>query len=365
MNRWQPLLQLFLARLREFYREPEVIFWVYGFPILLAVGLGIAFSGREPAPPTVDVAEVPALATQANAILQALQADGLTPERHDAEACHQRLRTGKTDLYVVPTPRGFDYVYDATRQESVVARCRVDAALARWKASVQTEKKENSSARDYKVGQAAWQTNDLLTTEPGNRYIDFLLPGLMGMNLMGGGLWGVGFVIVDMRVRKLLKRLLATPMRKEDFLLSILLGRLVFVLPEMVLLLLVGRIGFHVPIEGNLLTLTLTIFVGAMAFSGIGLLVACRAMKTETVSGLMNLVMLPMWLLSGIFFSPARFPQVMQPVIQALPLTQLNIALREVMLEGASLSAIAWRLAILAGYALVCFMLALKWFRWQ
>src|SRR5437899_3288675 len=248
MNRWQPLLQLFLARLREFYREPEVVFWVYGFPVLLAVGLGIAFSGREPAPPTVDVAEV---------------------------------------------------------------------------------------------------------------------PSLMGMNLMGGGLWGVGFVIVDMRVRKLLKRLLATPMRKEDFLLSILLGRLVFVLPEMVLLLLVGRLGFHVPIEGNLLTLTLTIFVGAMEFSGIGLLVACRAMKTETVSGLMNLVMLPMWLLSGIFFSPARFPQVMQPVIQALPLTQLNIALREVMLEGASLAAIAWRLAILAGYAVVCFMLALKWFRWQ
>jgi len=114
-----------------------------------------------------------------------------------------------------------------------------------------------------------------------------------------------------------------------------------------------------------LLTLTLTIFVGPMAFSGIGLLVPCRAMKTETVSGLMNLVMLPMWLLSGIFFSPARFPQVMQPVIQALPLTQLNIALREVMLEGASLAAIAWRLAILAGYAVVCFMLALKWFRWQ
>ena len=124
MKRWHPFSQLFISRLREFYREPEAIFWVYGFPILLAVGLGIAFSGREPAPPTVDVAEVPSLATQANAILQSLQADGLTPERHDAEACRQRLRTGKTDLYVVPTPRGFDYVYDATRQESVVARCR-------------------------------------------------------------------------------------------------------------------------------------------------------------------------------------------------------------------------------------------------
>src|SRR5207253_4913823 len=156
----------------------------------------------------------------------------------------------------------------------VAARNQVDALVQRWKA-----------------GQAAWTTTEAHVTEPGSRYIDFLMPGLMGMNLMGGGLWGVGFVIVDMRVRKLLKRFLATPMRRADFLLSILGARLVFMLPEMILLVLVGRFGFGVPLQGDLLTLALVIFIGAAAFSGIGLLVACRASKTETVSGLMNLVM--------------------------------------------------------------------------
>jgi ABC-type multidrug transport system permease subunit len=136
-------------------------------------------------------------------------------------------------------------------------------------------------------------------------------------------------------------------------------------LPEMVLLLLVGWFLFGVPIEGNLLTLALVIFVGAAAFSGIGLLVASRTAKTETVSGLMNLVMLPMWLLSGVFFSSKQFPDVAQPFIQALPLTQLNDALRDVMLEGASLASVGWRLAALAAWAVVSFWLALKTFRWQ
>jgi ABC-2 type transport system permease protein len=106
------------------------------------------------------------------------------------------------------------------------------------------------------------------------------------------------------------------------------------------------------------------IFAGAIAFSGIGLLVACRAEKTETVSGLMNLVMLPMWLLSGTFFSSRRFPDVAQPFIQTLPLTQLNDALRDVMLEGASLTQVALPVAILFAWGVVTFALALRWFKW-
>jgi ABC-2 type transport system permease protein len=364
MHRWQPLYQLLLARFREFLREPEVIFWVYGFPVLLAIGLGIAFWNSEPEPPVVDVQESPTFASQAAALEERLNADHLSVERHDPETCRQRLRTGKTALVVIPTGEGFEYAYDPTRPESVVARSRVDAVVQRWQAGIHVAESDDH-VQHWQAGQRSWQTKDVLIREPGNRYIDFLLPGLMGMNLMGGGMWGVGFVIVDMRVRKLLKRLLATPMRRPDFLLSILVGRLIFVLPEMVFLLLVGRFGFKVPVHGNLLTLTFVILVGALAFSGIGLLVACRTGKTETVSGLMNLVMLPMWLLSGIFFSSAHFPNIMQPFIQALPLTQLNNALREVMLEGGSLLAVGWRLAILAAWAVVCFALALRWFRWQ
>jgi ABC-type multidrug transport system permease subunit len=347
MNRWHPFSQLFLARLREFYREPEVIFWVYGFPILLAIALGIAFANREPEQPAVDVL-AGADRTEAEALLQELQKHHVPAELHDEEACRERLRIGKTTLYIVPRPDAYEYVYDATRVDSVSARYEVDALIQRWKARPQ-----------------AWQTTDVLQTEPGTRYIDFFLPGLLGLNLMGGGLWGVGFVLVDLRVRKLLKRLLATPMHRGDFLLSILAGRLIFTIPEMILLVLVGRFAFGVPVQGNYFVLALTVFIGASAFAGIGLLVACRTEKTETVTGLMNLVMLPMWLLSGTFFSAKRFPDVTQPIVQALPLTQLNNALREVMLEGAGLMDVAWRLGILIAYAAVTFFLALKWFRWQ
>ncbi|HLN30909.1 MAG TPA: ABC transporter permease [Gemmataceae bacterium] len=372
MNRWHSVLQLFLARVREFYREPEVLFWVYGFPVLLAVCLGIAFLRRTPQPSVVDVQDVPELKADAAAVLQQLQAAGLSAELHDEADCAQRLRTGRTALVVIPTPYGCRYIYDPAREESILARSQVNESILRWKAGIHVDEAPNSTSdqeddkvETWKSPTATWQIVDSFTKDPGNRYIDFLMPGLMGMNLMGGGLWGVGFLIVDMRVRKLLKRLLATPMRRGDFLLSILGARMVFVLPEMLSLLLVARLGFGVPIQGSFAALFTVIFLGAFAFAGIGLLVACRAQKTETASGLMNLVMLPMWVLSGIFFSSKRFPEIVQPFIQALPLTQLNQALREVMLEGATLTHISNRLIVLAAWAVVSFLLALRWFRWQ
>jgi ABC-type multidrug transport system permease subunit len=201
--------------------------------------------------------------------------------------------------------------------------------------------------------------------EPGGRYIDFLVPGLLGMSLMGGGLWGVGFVTVDMRIRKVLKRFLATPMRKTDFLMGILLSRLLFMVPEILILLIFARLAFGVVIQGSLMVLVLLILIGALAFSGIGLLVASRAKTLEAVSGLMNLVMLPMWVLSGIFFSAERFPEAMQPFIKAIPLTPLNEALRAVMLEGTSLLQLWPQTAILTAWAVGSFVLALRWFRWN
>jgi ABC-2 type transport system permease protein len=340
--------QLFLTRLREFYREPEVIFWVYGFPLLLAVGLGIAFSNRQPEPAIVDIQRTGDEARDEK-LAEMLREAKLVVEIHDHEDCTRRRSTGRTMLYIVPNEEGYTYVYDKTQPESLTAYYQVQGLITQWRAGTAVN----------------WKTEELTESEPGNRYIDFVLPGLIGMNLMGGGLWGVGFVIVDMRVRKLLKRLLATPMKRSYFLLAILTARMTLMLPEMALLVLAGRLIFDVPIRGSFLTLCLVILIGASAFSGIGLLLACRSDKTETISGLMNLVMLPMWLLSGVFFSSKRFPEAVQPFIQALPLTQLNNALREVMLDGASLWDVGWRLLILAGFAVVCFTLGLRWFKWQ
>jgi ABC transporter DrrB family efflux protein len=201
-------------------------------------------------------------------------------------------------------------------------------------------------------------------TEPGARYIDFLIPGLIGMNIMSGGMWGVGFVIVDMRARRLLKRLLATPMRRADFLGAMMASRLSFVFTEVVLILAFGWLAFDLVIQGSLLLIALLAVLGGFVFSGLGLLVASRARKIETVSGLMNLVMLPMWVFSGVFFSADRFPEAAQPLIRALPLTALNDALRAVILEGAGLASQAGPVALLAAWAAVSFVLALKLFRW-
>jgi ABC-2 type transport system permease protein len=347
MNRRHAFTQLVLARLREFFREPAAVFWVYGFPIILAIVLGAAFASADAVPPTVDV-QGEREQTVVRELVKVLEANNFKVSVRSKEECEQRLRTGSTALYVIPGPNGPTYVFDKTRQEGVLARQWVDSVLVRARA-----------------GDAAPPLSEITVSERGSRYIDFLLPGLMGLNIMGGGLWGVGFVIVDMRVKKLFKRFLATPMNRSDFLWAILMARMVFIVPEMLTLWLVGWLGFGVPMYGNPLTLAVVILVGVLAFDGIGLLIACRVEKIETVSGLMNLVMLPMWLASGTFFSSRRFPDVVQPLIQALPLTQLNDALREVMLEGATLMDVAGKLAILAAWALVTFLLALHWFRWR
>jgi ABC transporter DrrB family efflux protein len=352
MNRWHPFGQLVLARLRDFYREPVALFWVYGFPLILAIGLGVAFSQKIPEPPTVDVQIVEGSKLSAEIAHELEQAEIAVTEQ-TPEACAHRLKTGKTNLTIVPS-RDDDrehilFVFDRARPESVSARYQVENVLHRRKTG----------------DSETWTWEDSYVVEPGTRYIDFLMPGLIGMNLMGGGLWGMGFVLVDMRVRKLLKRLLATPMRRGDFLLALSTARLILIIPEMTLLVLVSVLLFRVPLDGNPLTLILVILVGGAAFSGIGLLVACRTEKTETVSGLMNLVMLPQWLLSGTFFSSKRFPEVLQPLVQALPLTQLNDSLREVMLEGAGLRQVGWRIGVLAAWGAMSFFLALRWFRWR
>ncbi len=344
MTKYHPAKELFLTRMRTFYREPEAIFWTYGFPLILTIMLGIAFRNQQPDVVRVDIESG---AAAENIFNRLKSVDGFNVEIHSARDCSERMRLGKSAIVVVPGET-IEYRFDPTRPESTLARAKLDDALQRA-----FGRKDVRTVKDHKV------------TEPGARYIDFLIPGLLGMNLMGGGLWGVGFVITDMRVRKLLRRLVATPMNKSDFLLSLIGGRLVFMLPEMFFLLGTGMLLFDVQIQGNVFSIVAVSLVGAISFAGLGLLVASRAQKIETISGLMNLVMIPMWLFSGIFFSSDKFPDAFQPFIQALPLTQLIDALRAVILEGAPLWDQAVRMAILAAWGLVSFLCALRIFRWK
>jgi len=338
------LRELILSRLREFFREPEVIFWVYGFPLLLAVGLGIAF--RTTPLPEFRVGVVDG--ERASPALAALQNEtGFRATVHSEDEGRAMLARGKLDVLVIPGATENRYILDPARGEARLARERLDHVL------------QHAAGRRDPLA-----VKEEVLSEPGSRYIDFLMPGLMGMNLLGGGIWGVGFFIVDMRVRKLLKRFMATPMRHSDFFISILASRIIFMVPEMLFLFGAATIGFGVPFRGDPLSLITVILCTAFCFAGIGLLIATRARKLETISGLINLVALPMWLLSGIFFNTDRFPDIMQPVIQALPLTAANNALRAVILDGQAAWTQSTELGILLAWTVLCFALSLKLFRW-
>jgi ABC-2 type transport system permease protein len=339
-----PLVELTLARFREFIREPEAVFWVFAFPVVMTCALGIAFRSRGVEPVIAGVVEQ----AGAGPIVSALESQGgFTIRRIAPDDVEQALRDGRAPVVVVPgTPP--TYRFDEARAESQVARLTVDAALQR--AAGRTDA--------FVPVQAPMQT-------VGSRYIDWLVPGLLGMNIMGTGMWGVGFAVVQARSKKLLKRLVATPMRKTHYLLSLVLSRLATLGLEVLIIIGFGWIAFDVAVHGPILALLALTLLGALVFGGLGLFVASRARTIEAVSGLMNLVMLPMWVLSGVFFASTNFPDAMQPFIRILPLTALNDAMRIVVNDGRSLDAVVPQMVTMAVWGSVSFLLSVKLFRWQ
>jgi ABC-2 type transport system permease protein len=336
--------QMSLSNARLFLREPEALFWTFVFPLLLSVALGLAFREKR-----AEVVPVAVLAgPQAEGLAERLRrSTSLKVSVMEEAPAAQDLRMGRVALVVAPGAEGVDYRLDPSRPDSALALHLVDDAL------------QSEAGRRDPV-----PTRRQEVSEPGGRYVDFLVPGIMGMNLMSGGLWGVGFSLVDMRIKKLLKRLLATPMRRSDFLAAQMAMRLAFVAFEIPFLLWMGYWLLGVPIRGSWAAIFVAGGVGSLAFGGVGLLLASRATRVETIMGLVNLVSMPMLLCSGVFFSAERFPEVVLPVIRALPLTALIDALRAIVLEGASLASQGARLAVVGAWGGASFLLGLRFFRW-
>ncbi len=335
------LYQLTSIRFRLILREPEAIFWIFIFPILLAVGLGIAFRNRP-----ADVLPVAATTPQ---LTQSLARDpGLTAQTLSEPDGHQALSTGSILLLVIQRPESLDYLYDDTNPDARTARLLANQAI------------QSAAGRRDPL-----PASNQLIHETGSRYIDFVVPGLLGMNLMGSAMWGLGFSIVEARQKKLLKRLVASPMPRWQYLASFLLSRLAMLVIEVVAFLGFARLVFAVPFRGPLWQLALLCVLTSLTFSALGLLVATRARTMEAVSGLMNLVMLPMWILSGVFFSASRFPAVIQPIVRALPLTAAIDAMRGNMLQGQSLAHMLSPVAILLAWFILPFAISLRIFRWR
>ncbi len=335
------LFQLTSTRFRLFLREPEAIFWVFIFPILLAVGLGIAFRNRP--------ADVLPVAATTNQLTQALAADtGLKASMMDEAAGAHALAIGAIDLLAIQRPDGVVYEFDATNPDARTARLLAESAI------------QTAAGR-----QDAVPSQNQLVRETGSRYIDFVVPGLLGMNLMGSAIWGMGFAIVEARQKKLLKRMVASPMPRWQYMASFILSRLAMLVIEVVVFVGFARLAFGVPLRGSLLDLGIICLITSLAFSALGLLVASRAKTMEAASGLMNLVMLPMWILSGVFFSATRFPAVIQPLVRALPLTAAIDALRSNMLQGIGIDHLALEMSILLAWLIVPFAVTVKIFRWR
>jgi len=346
-GRWTGYRMLLMARLKEMFREPEVIFWIFLSPILLALGLGIAFRNKPAEAVRIVIVQQPGSERIAELLghspdLQTLRVAVQPPAQADLN-----FRLGKFDVELVPRGAGVEYVYDPARPESVLARSLADSALQAGAGS-----------------KPAVSTISRVNSEPGSRYIDFLIPGLLGMNLMGSGMWGIGFAIVEMRQRKLLKRYVATPMGRGDFLLALATSRLILMIAELGLVLGFGVVAFHMRVMGSWWAIVLVSCLGALSFAALGLLTASRAQKIETVSGIMNVVMMPMWIFSGIFFSYERFPAAVIPLIKLLPLTALNDMLRAIILEGSSLSSQGAPLAVICVWGGISFFCAVRFFRW-
>jgi ABC-2 type transport system permease protein len=341
-----PIWHLTLMRLRDLWRQPTTLFWVFGFPIALSMALGAAFNERGPEP--IVIGAVRPLAPEVAASLET--AGVIVRAIAPAEAARE-LRAGHVFLVLGPTgdPQApLEYRYDSARTEARLARATVHEAVQRA------------------AGQQDMITvNDRPVREIGSRYIDFLVPGLIGMNLMTGALWGIGWSLADLRLRRLLRRLRASPLRPRHLLVSIALARM-FVIPiETAAILLFSRFVFGSPVTGSIGLLALVVLAGSCAFSGVGVLVGSRAENGETASALVNLVMLPMFIFSGVFFSTSKFPEVAQPLINLLPLTAVNDTLRAVILDRAGFQEIARPLAVLGAWAAATFSIGLKLFRWE
>jgi len=344
--RWRVVKAVAWQAFLEFWRSPAAVFWTYGFPLMMAVVLGFAFQSGEPEPVPVGVVDSPVARTFLAPLEDEplLDVAWLSPEDAD-----RALGRGRVALTVRWGQEREVLRSDPSRPEATLARLLVERRL----------REAYSGEADY--ARPAHEVED----RPGSRYIDFLIPGLIGLNLLGAGMWGVGFNLVQMRVGNLLRRIFVTPMRRSEFLAGYLLGRSVLVVPEAFAIMSFGVVLWGVPFRGSLLAALALVVVGGWVFTAIGCLLASRVRTTEAVGGLMNAVQLPMWILGGTFFANEGLKGPMRWAAEVMPLTHVNRALRDVMLEPGTLLDVWAPLAALAGAGGVCFALAMRLFRWQ
>ena len=372
------LFQLISANVKELIREPGVLFWGIIFPILMSLGLGIAFTKKKDVVATIAVIGENHLvyrpSDSASVILQFLQANKSLAEKDASGGIFRKLtipdvklgnttfiframewqkamvlvKRGNINLILDERQGAVQYHFDPMNPDAQLTYLKLSRLFGTAGAVV----KETSS-----------EINPL--TVSGTRYIDFLVPGLIAMGVMMSCMWGVSYAIIERRSKKLLRRMVATPMKRSNFLIALITVRVLMNFIEAGLLFLVAFLVFHITIQGNVAALFALFIAGNFAFAGISVFISSHTAKTEIGNGLINALSMPMMVLSGVFFSYHNFPEWSIPAIQKFPLTMMADGIRSVFIEGAGFAEMAMPIVILSSIGVVFFAAGMKIFRWH
>lgn len=345
------LIEQIKVRWREFRREPSAFFWVMFMPILWMLGLGFAFS--DPKPEVYSVGwqqtasgELSAMEEKIAAII--MEHPQLKVKTGTRDQLNSWLRVGEISLIFEATPSNvLAYRFDPANPEAARGREFLD----------------NTIQVGFGRTNPVTGTIDVVKSK-GNRYVDFLIPGLLGLSIMSTSLFGVGMTIVSNRKENLLKRYVSTPMPGSDFIYSHIVGRMIALFVELTSILVAGWLVFNFAIYGNFLSFVFVAIMGAAAFTSIALLCGSRTRNIPFLAGLANLIMISMTMVGGVFFSNAAFPDWMRSIVRYLPITALIDSLRKIALEGQTLSQLTFEMGILAAFTVVCAVLANRMFKW-
>jgi ABC-type multidrug transport system permease subunit len=379
MNRWfrmYQLWQLIAAEFRETVREPGVLFWGIIFPILMSLGLGIAFTKKADT-----IRKIAVISPAVNGIPDTSSVLFGFLDRNCEKNKSSSKDAFRWKLVMKDEKLGnsifFFYQTDWTNSMMLLKRGTVNVVLiSKGKETEYHFDPMNSDAQlTYlklyplvgKGTMVATESNENIKplTVTGTRYIDFLIPGLISMGVMMSCMWGISYSIIEKRSKKLLRRLVATPMKKSQFLIAMIVVRIGMNFIESSVLFLFALVVFKMQIQGDPSALFMIFLSGNIAFAGIAVFASSHTSNTEVGNGLINAVVMPMMVLSGIFFSYHNFPDWSIPVIQKLPLTMLADGVRSIMNEGAGYPQVAFPIVILIATGVVFFTAGLRIFKWH
>jgi ABC-2 type transport system permease protein len=358
------LLQLYIASLKEFIREPMTLFWTMAFPILFILIFGLVFS--DPDSPSYEIGlavndEGPAGEALAEAFRSVPVFEITEGERDDLI---EQLKNGDLRTVVV-IPDGLSEAVqagDTAQVETIYDPSNTTSAQIVLAIIRQIVDSVDRGIQNAPV-QLEVEATPITAEDAG--FIDFFLPGILGMSLMQTGLFGTAPVLVAMREQQILRRLGATPLPRSILLASQVMMRLTIGFAQMAVIIGIGILGFGMNIEQSPLLLIGFVVLGALAFVAMGYMIAGLAKTQDAVNGISSLLNFPMMFLSGIFFPIEVMPEWLRPVVSIIPLTYLGDALRQIIVGAPPAYPLLLDAGVLVGCMVVCGLMALRFFRWE